>query len=107
MVSIQGRAITKAPATGVLVRAEKYDEGPPVDELAEGRYWPGPVSAVGLRAGPETSLRVWLIPVGVLIILSAGPALSLDRIDDVLPGERRRDRHIDYRLEVSIASADV
>jgi hypothetical protein len=37
-------------------------EGTPVDELAEVHNGPGPVAAMGLRAGPEASLRVWLIP---------------------------------------------
>ena len=60
-----------------------------------------------LRAGPEASLRVWLLFVGVLAELAAGPTLSLDWIYDVLPSGRGRRRHIDCGLEIGIGSANV
>jgi hypothetical protein len=39
--------------------------------------------------------------------VAPGPALSLDRINGVLPGDRRWHRHIDGDLEVRVGSADV
>ena len=102
-----GSSHDEAPGGRCSRVRREVGEGPPIDELAEGLNWPGPVAAVGRRAGPEASLRVWLVPVGILIVMPASPALSLDWIDDVLPGDRWRDRHIDRGLEVGLGGTDV
>ncbi len=82
-------------------------EGTPVDELAEGHDRPGPVAAMRSRTRPQAALCVSLLLVWVLVELPAGPALSLDWIDDILPSYRWWHWHIERGLEVGIGRANV
>src|SRR5438093_13139381 len=82
-------------------------ERTPVDGLAEAPDGPGPMAAVGRGASAATSLRIGGRLVRVLAELTASPALPLDRIDNVLPGDRGPGREVEGGLDIGIVGGEV